>query len=951
MFQRIQHAFVRLTAPFLACACAGAPAETMQPQEPAAAPTTTASVAAAAAALDQDSPLRLGAADHDPSIIAPEAILGGALGSRLAAHEEVVTLWRSWDEQSERVVVREYGRTHEGRELLVGVVTSPANHARMDEIVRDQRRLADPRGLAQAEREALCRSTPAVAYLGCSIHGDETSGVDGGLAIAYHLIAGRDAAVDALLEGLVVVVDPCMNPDGRERFRAMVVQNSGRVPSLDSESASRGRWPWGRGNHFLFDMNRDWMAGIAPETRGRWSVLSGLIPQLFVDAHEMGAHDTFLFYPQAAPHNPTLPARLSHWQQVFGARQAAAFDARGWSYYTREWADAWGPYYSDAWGSMHGAVGMLYEQASFGGQSLLRGSGELATYREAVEHQAVAFLASLEALLENREALLVDFAAHRAAGLSDGRACVIRPGAARGRMEWLARTLRAQGIEVWRTRAELELGAARGALGQTQDALRVPAGSLVVPAGQPASALVRSYLESDVRIDDATLLEERRSLESKGASKMYDVTSWSLAHALDLDAWWCESPAASALEAWNAQAPEAGILGEGGYGWIVDGAEDASLAFAVHALEGGLAVHASDEPFESAGRRFARGSLLVRRHENGSDVAARVEAAARAAGVLAVATSSARAPGDGHDLGGGHFGLLERPRVALLSGGTIDPSEFGHLWHHLDGELGLSVSLLEATELARYDLRRFNVLVIPPGYGGLGATLAANAQELRAWTAAGGTLVGVGSSAGLLADKDLALSSVRRREDVLGELEAYADVARRQIAARDVRLDPAVVWGDAQAPAPQPKAEAEAEAPKLETEALAREDAWRRRFMPSGATVLGLVDEGAWITSGAGAQLGVLSPRDAVLLSPAEVRCAVRLADEPRLRVSGLLWPEARARLAHAAWLTVERHGHGQVLLFAAPPAFRGYHQATARLFANAVVLGPGLGARAPLPR
>ncbi|HVS18069.1 MAG TPA: M14 family zinc carboxypeptidase, partial [Planctomycetota bacterium] len=441
-------------------ACAGSRPASLPAQAPAAS-------APARAATALQAPLQFPTTEElDASITAPAMLLGQPLGERLAAHAEVVELWRRWAAESERVALREYGRTLEGRELLVGIVTSPANHARLDAIVVNQRRLADPRGLPDDERDALCRSTPAVAYLGCSIHGDETSGVDGGLALAHGLIAGRGERVEALLDDLVIVVDPCMNPDGRERFRAMVVQNSGRVPSLDAQSVSRGRWPRGRGNHYLFDMNRDWMAGVTPETRGRWSVLSGLLPQLFVDAHEMGAHDTFLFYPQAAPHNPRLPARLAHWQQVFGAAQAAAFDAHGWSYYTREWADAWGPFYSDAWGSLHGAVGMLYEQASFGGQSLLRGSGEVVGYREAVEHQAAAFLASLDTLREHREQVLRDFAAHRAASLGERAACVIRPTASDERTEWLAGRLRAQGAEVWRATSELERGAARGALGE-----------------------------------------------------------------------------------------------------------------------------------------------------------------------------------------------------------------------------------------------------------------------------------------------------------------------------------------------------------------------------------------------------------------------------------------------------------------------------------------------------
>ena len=902
--------------------------------------------------------------EYDADVLTPDDVLGRPLGTRMASHAEVLTLWRAWAEQSPRVKLESYGRTHEGRELVFGIVTAPALRERLEGIQSAIQRLADPRGLTPAEEDALVAETPAIAWMGYSIHGDETSGVDGGLALAYHLIAGQGGALERLLEQVVIVIDPCMNPDGRERYRAMMLQSAGAVPSLDADSLSRGRWPWGRGNHYLFDMNRDWMAGIAPETRGRWSVLRRWPAQLFVDAHEMGAHDTYLFYPQSAPHNPHLPESLARWHKVFGDAQGAAFDQRGWSYYTREWADAWGPFYSDAWGSLNGAVGMLYEQAGYGGQPLRRPSGEIVTYREATWHQAVAGLASVSTLAAHRQEVLRDFVAFRRANLAVDapgrkRAFVLLPGRSPARERWLVETLRAQGVELEQRSEPVTVRNARSALGEERAELDLPAGAIVVPPAQPLSSLARAFLAFDPRLDDAALLEEREELEQKGRSGMYDVTSWSLAHALDLDAWWCDPPEAAAggqgaLEA--LEAPTSGMAapadaGAPVYGWVVDGADDSAVAFAARALELGLAVQFADEGFESAGRSFARGSLLVRSHENGADTAQRVESAALQAGALAIPTGGARAPGEGPDLGGQHFHLLARPRVALLAGAPVSSSDFGHLWHQLDRELGVPVSLLEATSLSSYDLRRYNVLVLPPAGGNLRALLAPLKEDLQAWVRSGGTLIAVDSSAGALANAELGLSAVRDLTAVLGEREEYRSEAQREWAARKVAIDPASVWeGKASAQSESSEANEEDEDKDAKKDgADEREDRWQRRFMPRGATLLGLCDPGLWITVGCGERMPVLGDGDQVLMSRSPVRTAVRLAPAAELRLAGLVWPEARERLAESAWLTVERLGHGQVILFAAHPVLRGYHKATGRLFANAVVYGPGLGADQPL--
>jgi Zinc carboxypeptidase len=942
-----------------------------------ATPATSAKAVAASAAQESQGfePLVIGdppasdlqpffqGAEYDESVLTPDAVLGRPLGTRMASHAEVLTLWRAWAEHSPRVRLETYGRTHEGRELVVGIVTSPAARERLEGIQSAIQRLADPRGLSPAEEDALVAETPAIAWMGYSIHGDETSGVDGGLAFAYHLIAGKGADVERLLEKVVVVIDPCMNPDGRERVRSMMLQSAGAVPSLDADSLSRGRWPWGRGNHYLFDMNRDWMTGVAPETRGRWSVLRRYPPQLFVDAHEMGGLDTYLFYPQSAPHNPELPESLSRWHKVFADAQGAAFDQRGWSYYTREWADAWAPFYSDAWGSLNGAVGMLYEQAGYGGQPLRRPSGEIVTYREAAWHQAVASLASLSTLAAHRQEVLRDFVAFRRANLAVDapgrkRAFVLLPGRNPARERWLVDTLRAQGVELEQRTQPATARNARSALGVQREELELPAGAIVVPPSQPKSSLVRAYLAFDPRIDDAALLEERKELEQKGRSGMYDVTSWCLAQALDLDAWWCDPPDADGgqtpLEALDAAPTGVAAPTDAGapvYGWIVDGADDTAVAFAARALELGLALQFADESFESAGRSFARGSLLVRRHENGADVGQRVESAAQQSGALAVPTGGARAPGEGPDLGGQHFHLLARPRVALLAGGPVSSSDFGHLWHLLDRELGVPVSLLETTSLSSYDLRRYNVLVLPPAGGSLRALLSPLKDDLQAWVRSGGTLIAIDSAAGALADADLGLSAVRDLASVLNEREAYHAEAQREWAARKITVVPAAVWeGTTSAEgAPKPSESKESGERPPKGSADERDDRWKRRFMPHGATLLGLCDPEQWITVGCSERMPVLADGDQVLMSRAPTRTAVRLAPAAELRLAGLLWPEARERLAESAWLTVERVGHGQVILFAAHPLLRGYHKATGRLFANAVIYGPGLGSDQPL--
>lgn len=908
-------------------------------------------------------------AEYDPAVANPEALFGQPIGNRIASHAEILTMLRAIAATSERVTIETYGRTFEGRELVTLTITSPENHGRMGEIQENARLLFDPSQGAEGEAAGLSQTQPGVAWMGYGIHGDETSASEAAVPFVYHLAACTDSSVVEALGRVVVVLDPCLNPDGRERIRSMVEESAGFRANLEGGAMQRGRWPSGRGNHYLFDMNRDWMAGETPETRGRWARLLEMPPQLFVDAHEMDGNDTFLFYPQAAPRNAYLPERLTHWQSLLAGDAGKVFDSFGWGYYTREWADALYPGYSDAWGSLTGAIGMLYEQGRTIGAPLERPSGEVVAYRETVHGQIAASLSNLLTFAQHKDEILKDYVAHRRRALDPSsplgdRAFAVIPCADVTRDARFLRTLLGQGIQVGVAQAEFEGQAVRGILGQNTESLTFPAGTWIVPAAQPQGALVRAYLDLDQRLDEEFLQEERESIERGNGSKIYDVTGWDLGRQFGVQGFWIDAPEVAVDPAQPLVAPS-GVVGDSStaYAWVANGDDGRSLAFAARVMELGGQVHVSDKDFRAQVRDadgalqtldLPRGSFLLRRHENPEGVESWISDAAQRSGAAVYGAVTGRSADDGPDLGGGHFGLLKRPRVAMLSNTPVSVTDFGHAWSYLDQDMGVSVTLVNCQAFGRVDLAKYNVLVAPPGSG---SVLLSHKDEVQAWVRAGGTLVAIGSSAAALATPDSGLSENRLRRDVLEELDGYRWRSELERRAYKVVIDLDELYGS-ESSEPE-EAPADGKSPGDEGETSQEDapdpkdlDGWRRQFSPAGVILRGEADPTSWVTAGVCFQtsnmegdepraLAVPFAGSSVLLP--KVRPSVRLAQGSKMRLSGLVWPEARARIEGSAWLTVERLGRGQLISFAASPVFRGSWRGTSRLFGNAVLIGPGM--------
>jgi hypothetical protein len=895
---------------------------------------------------------------YDPQIPMPSDYLGYQLGSKPASHAETFGYLRLLAESSAKAELFKYAETYEGHGLYYLVVTSPENMADIDRIKEEHDRLADPRKLSENEARRLIADLPAVVWAGYSIHGDELSSTDAAIAIAYQLVAGDDQDTGNLLNNLVILIDPMQNPDGRERFLTQVRQFKGQVPNPDLQSMQHtGIWPWGRGNHYFIDLNRDTFTLIHPETRGKIAVCVEWHPQVMIDAHEMGALDSYLFSPPRAPFNPHWPPGIRKWWDIFAVDQARALDKYGWSYYTRDWNEEWFPGYTSSWGDYLGIIGILYEQAGVDGTQVKQRTGEILTYSESVHHHLVSSLANIRTASKNRKGLLENYYNARKEAVANkkdflGWAFLVNPSQNPDRVEKLIRTLMRQGVEVQRLESEYKASNLIDQFGKVSQKT-FPEGTYVIDFAQPSRYLLQVLLDYDIRMPNSFLQEERRSLEKDWGSRMYDVSAWSLPLAFGLETYISIDKIRTPLS-FVAEVPEYHgkvINTQPRFGFMVDYKGDAATYLLADALMRDLKVRVAMEPVAVEGQAFSRGSFLFVINENPENISAVLDTMAwkRRVDVIGINTALVT---EGPDLGAGKIRLLTAPKVAVLTGQPVDFSDYGSIWNMLDFEYGVRMASLDVTRVSRADLSKYNVIVIPPVWGGVGGLKSAlgrsGRSDLKDWVEAGGTLIAMDASAAFCADSTTGFSNVRLRRHVLDKLDEYDYAVAREISADNVVIDSLTIWESLEKKKREEEKEAEIKKPGKEE--LDRLDEYARKFSPQGVIFECRVDTTQWLTFGLGESLPVMAYGSYVYLSKPPVETALRFTDEADIRLSGLAWPEARKRWANSAYCTRERKGRGQVILFATYPDLRSYFYGSKRLLVNAILLGPGIGARWSIP-
>jgi len=881
---------------------------------------------------------------YNPSIPTPASVLGYRVGEAFTPHAEVERYYKTLAQAAgERMRLLPYGKTFEGRTLYLAVFSAPENLARpggLESIRANIARLSNPRKTSLDQATEIARTTPAIAWLSYNVHGNESSSSEASLQVAYQLAAGEDERTLKILKECVVILDPMVNPDGRDRYVQFYRSVLGRMPNPNPEAAEHNeRWPSGRTNHYYFDLNRDWAWQSQPESQARVAEYRRWNPQLHVDYHEMNLEATYYFAPPAQPILESIDPLLTKWFRIYAKGNAAAFDRFGIRYYTSEDFDLFYPSYGDSWPSLNGAIGMTYEQAGGGRGGLVarlrEGQGEV-TLRDRAWHHFTTSLATLETTANHREARLLDFYEFHRAALRAGSEGPIHEiyllaGKDPARSAQLIDRLLRQGIEVQQASEPLAANDVRDYAGSVLGDKRFPAATYVVDLAQPKGFLARALLEPESKL---------RGL------LFYDVTGWSLPLASGVEAYWSQKKASGERRAVTV-APEAagGVSGPDHataylFTWDTNGA--AALLAAL--LERDVRCYVAIAGFKLAGQAFDPGTIIVPRETNLPDLDQKMKELSAQAKVDVMAASSGLADA-GIDLGSNRMRFVRKPKVAIVMDRPVAETDYGALWFLFDQQLGMPFTAIAAEDLRGVELADYNVLIFPSDFGtGRGWSRYVDkklAEKIGGWIRNGGVVVGMRGGAVLATKNKAGWSSigfryVRERDEqerLEEEKEAQAAAAPR----------PALAGAPPPPPAEKPpeKDKAEQAAKELEKKLLPwskKEIEERKEEIPGTIMRLNL-DNTHPLGFGYAGQVDVLNRTSPILELTAKGDNVIYYPKE-NFKLSGYLTEDNARKLANTAYLVREQVGRGFVILYADSPVFRGFWEGTVRLFMNSVFFG-----------
>ncbi len=839
-------------------------------------------------------------AAFDPRVTTPRASLGYDVGERFTPHHRIVRYLEQLKATSKRIRVDTLGVTAEGREVVMAVLTSEANHTRLDSIRAAARTLADPRTATPTAISAIVARQPAIIWLGHSVHGGEASGTEASIALLYQLAAGLDAETQLILDSAVVLIDPMENPDGHERHVQDVMRARGVFgpPTDPGALIHQGSWPGARTSHYYFDLNRDWFIQSHAETRARAGALLSWWPQVAVDLHEMGTNSTYFFAPPMEPLNKNVPPNTIKWWEVFAAAIGGSFDARGWPYFRREGYDEFYPGYGVSWPTLNGAIGATFEQASSAGGAVLRDDGNVMYLRDAARHHFTAAWATSLTAARRRAELVGDFVRSRQQNVTDlakgpMRAIVFeRDGQGRG--DSLAARLQGNAIEVSRLPSAVSIVGAVAYGTTTPTTLRADAGWYVIDLAQPQGRVAKALLEPDAQLDSTFIREELESRRTAQASRFYDITAWSLPMTFRVRAW--TSPTVPAgLELVRAlPRPVRTAMPDAAHGWAFEAGSEASYRLLAGLFRDGVKVWYAPKAFTVGDASYPRGAFIVRKAGNREGVAESIAWRVAESGAAVRPLPSALVS-SGTDLGSNSVFPLRIPKIALVGGTGVNGNSFGFSWYLFDQRLAYPVTTVNASLLGSSAIDEFNVVVLPSLQGGaLERELGdAGLARLQRWVRDGGVLVTLQGATTWLVTERAGLSRFRERRDT------------------------ARVPGSEGAP--------------LSTNvpgAIGRAIPDRLSPLMAGVTS----DEVAVPVQGATI---FAVPRD---LRPGEA--VLRFAPPEQVRLSGYFWPEVPARLGGSPALFTESVGQGRVIGFGFDPNFRDLWRGLLPLFANAVFFG-----------
>ena len=677
------------------------------------------------------------------SLKSPDQFLGYALGSKYTPHHKIVSYFQQTAAASPQTMkLEQYGETTEGRPLLTAFIASAENITRLDEIRKNNLRLA---GLLTDKPADI--NAPAIVWLSYNVHGNETSSSEVSMKVLYELLNPDNAETKKYLQNTVVIIDPCINPDGRDRYVNWYTQMAGNKENPNPNAREHNEpWPGGRYNHYNFDLNRDWAWQTQVETQQRLIKYNQWMPHVHSDYHEQSYNNPYYFAPAAEPYHEVITPWQRKIQVQIGKNNAKYFDANGWLYFTKEVFDLFYPSYGDTYPLYNGSIGMTFEQGGGprSGVAIVTANGDTLTLKDRIEHHFTTTMSTLEVVSKNTAMIVKEFKQffddEKANGVGEYKSFVITD-VNTNKINALKHLLDVNKIAYGSTTA----GTLKGYNYFTgKEESFSAANGIVVSTYQPKGVLAKVLFEPTSKLID---------------SATYDITAWSLPYVYGLQAYAVKDKLVV-----NPIAPKqkSNVVPETSYGYLINYSSFEDSKFLAALLNAGIRVRYAERGFGFNGNKFASGTLIVLKKGNEDKMDELTTAAKKFdASITAISTGFVES---GADFGSEKVHFIAKPNVAMLTGKGVYPDAAGEVWHFFDQQLNYPITLINADDVATVDWRNIDVLILPGGrYNFL--TDKDGSADLKTWVKQGGKLIAIDNAVAQMAAGDWGIKLKKNDDD------------------------------------------------------------------------------------------------------------------------------------------------------------------------------------------
>ncbi len=794
----------------------------------------------------------------------PSEFLGYDLGTQFTRHHEVVDYYQYLASVApDRMQLQEYGKTNERRPLLLAYISSADNMKNLETIRKEH--LKNTVGEGEPSK--------AIVWLSYNVHGNESVSTEASMQTIYDLLTSKSD----YLENTVVLIDPCINPDGRDRYVNWYNQTKNTPNNVDPNSKEHHEgWQNGRANHYMFDLNRDWAWLTQVESQQRLKYFNKWLPHVHVDFHEQGVDNPYYFAPAAEPFHEVITDFQRDFQVTIGKNHAKYFDANGWFYFTKEVFDLLYPSYGDTYPMYNGGIGMTYEQGGSGraGLGVKTSIGDTLTLKDRIAHHHTTGLSTVEVASKNAQKLNNEFKKFYAKKSFKYKSYALNGN--EDNIDALTTLLQQHNIEYqWGNQSN-----AKGysySTGKTQN-LSLNKKSLIVHTDQPKGTLVKVLFEPNAKLSD---------------SLTYDITAWSLPYAYGLNAIASESKINAVTDNTTVNTLNGSVITEGTYAYVSDWNSMNDARFLAELLKAKIRVRYAQKPFAIDGQMHKRGSLIITQSDNKhhktfiknlTDITNKHKAK-----LTAVRTGFVDS---GKDFGSDYVQMVDDVKVAILSGSPTSTLRFGEVWHFFEQQLNYPIAVIDTDYMNRVDFSKYDVLILPGGWGYQSFMTSERRTALKEWVSNGGKLIAMGSAIKSLSGKEgFAIKAKKETKDSVFSVQSY-DASERE------RMKSAI------------------------TGAIFKTKV-------DNTHPLGYGYSNSYFTLKLGADS----------YEYLESGNVVYLEENQNKPVSGFAGIKAQEKIAKSLIFGVENHGRGSVIYMVDNPLFRGFWENGKLFFANALFM------------